>query len=687
MFKIYFDGNRVNDPINWMDFTETIERAPEIKGILPKYDVELEFTGDAFKYLYDLKKSQGYCTIVEFRAEQICSDPNVVDVLLNGYIFLADCKFNPYRTTVKCPIQDNNYSSRIHNNKGIKIYLDSSLSKNLTSIFPCVIKNITFFKPSDGLDVVGLRKCYPVWNAFKYLIDFMSDGLIDFESDYLDPTLTPTDNPQRRLTITSGGIIRGTDTISPQISFEGLFQNINKKYPISFTIRYQSNGRPLIKIENDAYFYGSSSGVKIENVVDMIRSIDEEILYSQINIGGTTVDYNPSIHSVPDTIRMLFEKESYYFQTTCNIDKTLDLVTEYICDSNIIEELVDTNTGETSYDKDVFFIEVNYSAGVAGNTAIQTHLYDTTSLPVYYNGNLTNVQTSTRLDIYADLIQYIDSNDIGFQASRTVQYTFPYHATPDYSTGIGGLLIPLFSPVILLEYQDDTTFPNHDAGGNFTADSRYTAPGNGHYYFRCHLRLALQGQPPVLVNIMIRCYLTMRKYDAGGTLIESYQVVLGPAEFYTYKVFTAPGTFDMNADKMFFLETGQYVETYFQWSSLPYQQYASDGHFLGNPSNGRVAILASNETYFKTLTTESNGVLVAGNSNTYICEKLEFEAPLSNQQYKQLKQDLGKSLIVNEGLINNEPVQDKEAWIRKMTRNMATGKVQVELVSNFDKIR
>ena len=74
MFKFYLDNILVNDPINWSDFTETIERDSEIKGLLPKYEVKLNFNSIGYKYLFEKMLTIGFCGLVQLRVEYRCSD-------------------------------------------------------------------------------------------------------------------------------------------------------------------------------------------------------------------------------------------------------------------------------------------------------------------------------------------------------------------------------------------------------------------------------------------------------------------------------------------------------------------------------------------------------------------------------------------------------------------------------------
>jgi hypothetical protein len=156
MFRFYFNGTEVNDPINWDDFEENIVRDDTIKGLLPKYDIKLKFDGGAYDFLYTLKASTGYCNLVELRIDYKCGDN--YETVLNGYIPISDCRFNRNRCVVECQVIDDNYGARIFNNKNIKTELNTGKSKNGEDITVATEYDIQLFKPSDGTYYGTTRK-------------------------------------------------------------------------------------------------------------------------------------------------------------------------------------------------------------------------------------------------------------------------------------------------------------------------------------------------------------------------------------------------------------------------------------------------------------------------------------------------------------------------------------------------
>jgi len=125
MFRFYFDGNEVQDPLNWDDFEENIVRDETIKGLLPRYDIKLSFNAGGYDYLYSIKKLNGFCNLVSLRVDFKCGDN--YETILNGYIPISDCKFNRNKCIVECQVVDDNYGAMI-------VYLGSTLIGSFDSV-------------------------------------------------------------------------------------------------------------------------------------------------------------------------------------------------------------------------------------------------------------------------------------------------------------------------------------------------------------------------------------------------------------------------------------------------------------------------------------------------------------------------------------------------------------------------
>lgn len=662
MFKFYLNNTLVSDPLNWDDFSETIERDDRIKGLLPKYEIKLQFNAGGFKYLFDQLISGGFCQLVELRVDSSCDGKNYTTEL-TGYIFLTECKFNLNKCIVDCEVEDNNYGARIHRNKTIKVYIDTDKTKNGEDLTVCDTTDVQFFVPNTGTYSGTLRTVYSVKDAFRFLVEFMTDNLVGFESDFLD-----TVDINGLHLITGDGIRTPTaSSLAPFISFEELFTEVNKKYPIGFTIIQGSDGRPTMKIEEEAYFFNNTSSIQIDDIEDLRQSFDNEVLYSSVRFGGTTATFNAAIHHFGYIRFLAFKEEQYFLQGSCNIDKTLDLYGNFICDSNIIEELFTTVTSNDSYDEDTFFIQTD-----AGAQAERYENPTTGGTPYYYNGTLTNDKVSARYNYNGSLALFLSGAIIGFRASKNVRFDM---AAQTLAAAPGTCSSPPDARAIAVtgvyvSFQDETTSPNFDTAGNYNpALDRYTASVAGEYVFETAISYSTFPLGGFNFNMYYKAYVEFRRFNSGGTLMQSSQTEdpISPSGFYS-----STGNHSIGHSAVFTLDVGDYVRVAF-WYSYASINCTIDSSIIVKQNAG------INNTYFRTISSPtSGGVYQSEVTAPYRASKFEFEQPISYDKYATMKLDLSKSIV-----FNYKPLTNKTGWLRKSTRKYATGETTVELISNI----
>lgn len=667
MFKFYFDNNLVSDPINWSDFTETIEWKDDIKGILPKYELQLTFTGGAYKYLYDLRRSSGYCNMVQLRVEQSC-DSNNFETILTGYISISRCIFNLNKCSVDCDIIDDNYGAMISNNKSIKTSF-SDKSKNGTTIASAALTLLVPFDCATGIygSTADARNAVSIYEAFKFLVLWMSDGRMGFKSLFL----ADSNNVGCILT---GHQLRNIGSENyPIVSFQQLFQEIDRKKNIGFTI-IDVAGVKTLQIENIDYFYSTASGVTINSIEDLKESFDPEKLYSGVKLGGKIAAFDPLIHNFVPRQFIGFDTEEFGFMGICNIDKQLDLTCEYLCDTNMIEELTVTNTSNEEYDKDIFLVKGTTSGGF--------YYADQFAIPsggFMYNKEFTNEYSSQSHDIYGDTILYTGLINNNFRAETTNRTDTTFGNLPDRDFGQfdgGGVYPPLFplpqSSTVQAKFNDDSTAPNTNVGGNYNNSTTwaYTAPLEGSYFFETNIYLKIFEPPPSLpvgINRKWRIDVALYQYDSSNVLVNTFtNTYPGAATYYAL----GEGFYNFSQSAYINCSVGDYVQVFCTFISEPILKLFDN----------EIRAMMTNTSYFQTTATPSGGgVFQEGDNTTYRVSKLEFDYPISREKYALMKADLTKSLSVTH---DNELFST--AWIRKTSRNLETGQMSFELISNLE---
>jgi len=677
MFKFYLDNTLVEDPLNWADFSETLERDEVLKGLLPKYEVKLQFDAGGYEYLYNQYTLNGFCKLVQIRIEGKCE--NTYEPIFNGYVFISDCKFVLDKCIVECSVEDDNFGARIYNNKKLKTYLNTGKSKNGIDITNPPIYLTTLFVPTTGATTFS-RDLIFVYDAFKFLIEFMSDGKIGFQSTYLDYTLPVSgETLVRFLTVGNGKALRLNLQQTANISFEELFVEVNKKYPIGFTITKDTTGKPIMIIENKDYFYDANPIYTINNIDNLSQSFDNELLYSKVIFGEDVPSYDATIHSFGQIQFLSFKKEEYIIQGECNIDKALDLSGYFRSDTDTLEEILVTNTTNTSWDNDTFFIEVIY---LPTCQAFQFPNPTTNTLPFYYNGNLTNNKIAERYSLAGNIASYLGDGNIGFRASKNSNSDI----TSIQMRNCGSIVPPALqsSGEFILNFDNDYTAPNYDASASWNIPTqRYTSSVDGNYAFELAVRVSPSrsaGLDPSGCNSFpigtswnryFRIKLRLKKYNSAVTLIQEH-IQYFPSQTGFWE---AGGSYDCVMNNIFFLGAGDFCIPTIEIESQPLYYTIDSGIKITVQTN-------IDHSYIKTTaTTTGGGIYEVSDAKNYFVSKFEFVAPLNEDYYKTLKLDLSKSIIINHDGVNN-----KEVWIRKMVRRYSNGETNFEMISNLDNV-
>jgi hypothetical protein len=155
--------------------------------------------------------------------------------------------------------------------------MSGALTKNLQAVVPPTPLVGLFFNPTNGSYGGGEITGVSVYDAFKHLVACMSDNLIDFASDYFY-----FDNGTSVLSfnlLTNGDAINNRSNTETVVSFETLYLALKQKLNLGMTFEKQSNGRPLLRIEEAAYFFQTTPLVNLYDQPNIDLSFDKARLY------------------------------------------------------------------------------------------------------------------------------------------------------------------------------------------------------------------------------------------------------------------------------------------------------------------------------------------------------------------------------------------------------------------------
>lgn len=497
--RVTFDGTtEVLNPGNWLEVSTNIQRIDEDARVIGvRYIADVEFIKDAYTYLLNKYNSteagEGFCSTVEVLWE-IDTGAGFF-TYFDGLIILKDVTFNLTDCIAITDIKDNSFYAKIEINQKVKAKLDVGYSKNANfdespNITPVTPLAIDFLSPATGASfgTPQIRDVYLVNDAFRFLIDFMTDGTVDYISDYFG---TGGDGEGVGI-LTTTDMASGTGISVPDISFEDLFKEINKKFNILLVRDDNTDGSPRVRIEPLLDLFGSNVVATFNNVDKVELSTSQDALYSRVDVGASDTQDTVSGAGVatPQVRFITFLEEDYGILGNCNTDSILSLVSEWIIDSNIIYDIV--LNGITDYEDRIAIIHVD----TATNETANTDIFNTAT---YYPYNVFfNNQNSVNrwfAGIPNGIQRFLGSNNNTFNAIKTVDQV-------------------LTSLVYtLIEFSNDSTGGGTDPGGNYTntaGNYRYNAPANGLYTFQMVVEVFST------VADIVSCQFDRR--DGGGTI-------------------------------------------------------------------------------------------------------------------------------------------------------------------------
>lgn len=666
LFRFTLDGNILADePEGWDKIISELRRDKEVSGQLLLMDLTLFFHGgtDGYNILKPLIDCQGFCAFSTLKIEQSCNNDNDFTEIYNGIIFYTLVKEYLTPCTLECKLKDNSYAAKIDNNKNIEAFINVGRSKNDEAISAAQQYIVKFFNPNDILgNYTSPVKVFPVWACFEFIIDYMTDGEMGFVSDYFRGNLLGETDGQF-MTITTGEQIRvghgGNSTNFPFISFQKLFDEVNKKINIGFSIK-DVGGVKKMRIEPKSYFFNETSSVTLNNVKGIVKSVNTAELYSKLVIGSSqTLPYELDPASgcaacFPTDITFVgFKEETFTLTGKCNIDTELNLVSDWIIDSNIIQKIF--VGGETDYDDDIIFVMADYIS--ATPVAIKYDVFGN-GPPYFYNGFLRNSEVVVRWlgAVPNSIALYLGNGNDDFRAEGTT-----------YIPSSGTTSIP-HPDVFLIEptsFQDDFNAPNFDTNGNYdNAGWFYTAPSSGLFTFDTFLPFEINKLQQVPLSVRLRGY--FRVYDSFGIGVNP---VLQSLLFQDTGTLVLPAvTTNVNLQGSFlvYMNAGEKIYVGYQIGRIAAQQ---SGSYRVLPT--RTFACTSSET--------GGGIYQTYNPEDFKAYLYDFDYPLTFADFQTIIANPLKLIDFNDG------TNFISAWIDNMKYDHQKGKAKFTLINSVPK--
>jgi hypothetical protein len=387
--KFLIDNVDRGQPLNPEDFGITINEDSTIGARIVSFDSELIFGGDVFTYLYNKLATSGYCELVRVSVQYLCNS-GTWEKLVDGYIIVTESNFLLDKCQVKTKLYDETFSTKINNNKNIPFSLRLTTSKNGAAITPPTAVPLYVFNP--GVIIYpNPAYAYTVYDVFAHLVNCMSDGLIDFDSNFFAASY-----PQADVAFyTNGQSIRTKSNVEILANFQDLYLAMRSKLNLGMGFEKQANGRPLLRIEPIAYFQQSTASASLYDQPDIEMRFDTSSLYQAAEFGNELYlevgqcNNGDTLCEFTQTPFRGFRAETFGFLGQCNTSNMLNLKTsEIIFDTNLIQDIVVFDN--TGYETNGVIIQSNWTGSQAPNTATANGYDPYLVGNTIYNGSYRN---------------------------------------------------------------------------------------------------------------------------------------------------------------------------------------------------------------------------------------------------------------------------------------------------------
>ena len=662
-FKFLLDATEVDDPVGWDKMIENMSRDRALKGIFLTHDSPLEFIGNGYTLLYN-KRGAGYCSSTQIIILESCNKDNYYELVYSGLIDTSDCEFTLNKCIAKAKINDNSFYAKIHNNKSLECYLTAGKSKNGLLITPIALADTQYFivaNPSTGYNTMP-NTAIRVFDALKYLIAFMTDDEVDFASPVFD-----TGGLYEGLILTTGYAISnsGVNNIVitaqdfkdhlPVIKYTDLFNELDRRCNLGFYFDL-SGTKPKIIIDEYEKTKVATVVIDIPKIKEIKASYFVDKLYSAVRLGGQTID---NTGTFPEQIRLKgFKQEEYPILGKCNLDNVLDLTTNFVSSSNIIENLLKNAPPDNTYDNQWFIIDCawDYISNIvqpyAGNWITGA------ASPGYYNERLTNEKILTN---YLGGIP----NTIAVQLGVT-DNTF----SAEVPNGFYPFVVA--NPTVHVE-PAHFSVETHDPGGNFNPTGvgsaySFVCPVGGLYNFFGFLQVDAKDAHGGNAGVTFTVSMKIRVYQGGGFGVGSLAQDIYLINYSVGASSTIPNMTVVNL-------TGQQAVNLAQ-NDVVCIEINLDAPFI-NTGFGIYGTLPRirTATFQCIASVDGGGVYHSYDPEDYPIEKYVFKKPLSRKKYNLLKRNILDAISFDDGK------KYFKGWVENLKYNLKTSEANFTIMS------
>lgn len=634
MYKVYLNNieQKEEDIINIIELASfSILREDGITSteqiLRETSEMELHFCGATYCYLVDLL-SKDRCSNVDFHIED--SDTGLS---YYGIIPISLLVLNPHSKTGTTKIKDTSFSAYVRDVMGVDVSLSNIKTLDCQPL-TIAEKNIVFVKEHNATTTEVKITCYDVLDVFNYLLSYLTNNKVGAVSDFL------TTN---KYAITTGFNMHHyattQDEFFPEVSIQQLFSELSKKERLYTSVDNDINGNPYLRIEQESYFFSNTTPlIDVDEIpFDTTQEVDIDRSYVSIKVGA-----NKTMDGDGEYFRnrryTSFVEESYDKCSNCVAKKEniLDLVSNFIIDSNVIYDLL--NAGASDNDNDEGIVLVNYE----GDEAIRTLI----GSEYVYNDRFRNENVLSRLnEDIAECISLYKYAKSGFRADYT-GYTLTIsggggydgqHDRIEFSNIVYDNTSSLDVYTGMATYPPKVTNPLPSTGS--VGVTYFETQQDGEYSFRLDLVRFLQiSKPGSPTELDVQIQIVVHTNNTFTTYTDVYEKTV-----HVNNAVTTPTSITLITDKIT-LTAGQVVT-----ACIAFKDYSGFIIFIG----GDYDFQADNVIFEMVSDGTCETLSIDQDNKPFV---LEFDYPLCQQDY-QLIRDNKRGYIT---------VKGQRFWIKEL---------------------
>ena len=655
-YKFILEGNEVSNPNGWDKFELRLKRDDDIAGLLISSTNKFTFKGDGYDIIKD-RFDNNYNDKINATIE-VLEDNSYVEKY-KGVIILTDVLFNLEKRTVQTTIEDASFQGAIQANKNVKSFLNAGMTKNGEQVTSLTIFNLDYFIANGTYQSLANRRAYLLKDALDFMVRFMTDDTVKgIQSTYLDDTA----NFDGVLPyITTGEAIRLANSDAPNVSFSELMTFLQRTHDLTFDFVTVS-GEVVMRIEERAFFFQSDVTDTFRDLTDLSLNVDSQKIASHLEVGNnTTADAgNCSL-----TTRFFsFQEEDYALKGKGNVDKLIDLKTDFVTDSNVIQYIV-TNLSDDEFDDNIVIVQ----ASTTQAARFQSTSYCSNNY--YYNASFTNDKIIDRNlnAIPNSITKYLTAATTPAKAEISQATVLDTNAT-----GFVGMPDDILTDVV--RYINPLEFDSeiYDLGNNYDPnlpDTFYDVPFTGNFSFQANVYASLQ-----LTEIWNTSFATsisfsieIRRWNASFTQmkesVKSGEISVGFTSLYQMKFLNRSVQTTMSCD------TGDRVNVL-----VVFRVHAGT-------TNVKTIIATiiknTNLTFFECLGAEDDaGTYKVFDPNSFKARLFKFRKNVSLQRSDNIRENTRSSFIINE---LSDTTLDKTVWIEEVVNNVETGETSFTMIN------